>query len=517
MKRREWLIGSAAALASAPFLSSDVWADAAPLSPRFDYAWLKGQARAMAAKPYDATSQTPAPASLTALNWDEYQSIKFRPDHALWANDKLPFRVQFFHLGLNYGKAVRIHEVVDGTAREISYDPAAFDLSRLKNVGPLPKNLGFAGFRINFHTDFVRDVAAFLGASYFRAVGGELQYGLSARGLAIDCGMQRPEEIPGFHRVLDRTAETRFRCVDGVCAARFTERCRRVPLRYPARRDIDDAHRCRTVSARRNRTSRHRADDEHVLCRAKTIIASPTIGARRFTIRTGWRCSTATANGSGVRSRIRRRRASIRISTKIRTVSDCCNATGTSIITRTTARSTTCVRVCGSSRCPASAKAACSCSNFPRTTKRTTTSRPSGIPRRSRNADKNCCTRIGCTGDRRCRRIRRLPTQQMTWTGIGGMVGWKHDYFSWRFVVDFAGGDLASLPHDAKVEPIVTASSGTLELLSARPLASIRGYRAMFDVRPADDRPVDLRLFLRSDGRALTETWTYQWTPPRKP
>ena len=34
MKRREWLIGSAAALASAPFLSSDVWADAAPLSPR---------------------------------------------------------------------------------------------------------------------------------------------------------------------------------------------------------------------------------------------------------------------------------------------------------------------------------------------------------------------------------------------------------------------------------------------------------------------------------------------------
>jgi glucans biosynthesis protein len=39
----------------------------------------------------------------------------------------------------------------------------------------------------------------------------------------------------------------------------------------------------------------------------------------------------------------------------------------------------------------------------------------------------------------------------------------------------------------------------------------------MFDVKPVDDRPVDLRLFFRNDGRALTETWTYQWTPPRKP
>ena len=48
-----------------------------------------------------------------------------------------------------------------------------------------------AGFRVHFHTDLERDIVAFLGASYFRAVGGEMQYGLSARGLAIDCGMDR--------------------------------------------------------------------------------------------------------------------------------------------------------------------------------------------------------------------------------------------------------------------------------------------------------------------------------------
>jgi glucans biosynthesis protein len=38
----------------------------------------------------------------------------------------------------------------------------------------------------------------------------------------------------------------------------------------------------------------------------------------------------------------------------------------------------------------------------------------------------------------------------------------------------------------------------------------------MFDLRPADNsaEPVDLRLYLRVDGRPLTETWIYQWTPP---
>ena len=41
-------------------------------------------------------------------------------------------------------------------------------------------------------------MVAFLGASYFRAVGGEMQYGLSARGLAIDTGLARPEEFPSF-------------------------------------------------------------------------------------------------------------------------------------------------------------------------------------------------------------------------------------------------------------------------------------------------------------------------------
>jgi glucans biosynthesis protein len=103
-----------------------------------------------------------------------------------------------------------------------------------------------------------------------------------------------------------------------------------------------------------------------------------------------------------------------------------------------------------------------------------------------------------------------------TRTGIGGIVGQKKKYFSWRFVVDFAGGNLAKLGDKAKVEPVIDVSRGEIELVSARPLESISGYRAMFDLKPNDDgmTPVDLRLYLRADGKPLTETWLYQWTPP---
>ena len=103
-----------------------------------------------------------------------------------------------------------------------------------------------------------------------------------------------------------------------------------------------------------------------------------------------------------------------------------------------------------------------------------------------------------------------------TRTGIGGVVGQKRKYFSWRFAVDFIGGELATLPRDAKVEPVITASRGNIEITSARPQKEIKGYRAMFDLRPTDSNPepIDLRVYLRLNGQPLSETWLYQWTPP---
>jgi len=103
-----------------------------------------------------------------------------------------------------------------------------------------------------------------------------------------------------------------------------------------------------------------------------------------------------------------------------------------------------------------------------------------------------------------------------TRTGLGGIIGKKRNYFSWRFAVDFAGGELASLIDKGEVEAVVQASRGKLEIVSARPLREINGYRAMFDLVPGDDSTaqIDIRLFLRSGGKTLTETWLYQYSPP---
>jgi glucans biosynthesis protein len=110
-----------------------------------------------------------------------------------------------------------------------------------------------------------------------------------------------------------------------------------------------------------------------------------------------------------------------------------------------------------------------------------------------------------------------LANVAATRTGLGGVVGKPRTYFSWRFVVDFAGENLRQLGRNAKLKTVITASRGDIELTSVRPLDSLKGYRAMFDLKPdANKAPIDLRLYIADEkGRALSETWLYQWTPPK--
>jgi glucans biosynthesis protein len=109
-----------------------------------------------------------------------------------------------------------------------------------------------------------------------------------------------------------------------------------------------------------------------------------------------------------------------------------------------------------------------------------------------------------------------LATTGATRTGIGGVVGQKRTHFSWRFVIDFFGGDLPMLTDADHVIPVISASRGRIELTSARPLHPLNGWRAMFDLAPTDasTEPIDLKLYLALDGQPLTENWFYQYTPP---
>ena len=81
---------------------------AAPGKPEpFDYAKLKGQARQLSTQAYKQRPDALPPA-IAALNWDRWQSIRFRNEESLWADDHLRYQVRFFHLGFTSKKPVRV-------------------------------------------------------------------------------------------------------------------------------------------------------------------------------------------------------------------------------------------------------------------------------------------------------------------------------------------------------------------------------------------------------------------------
>ena len=84
-----------------------------------------------------------------------------------------------------------------GFAQEVLYRPDFFTYGKSSFAKSLSADAGFAGFRV-LTAQGEADWLSFLGASYFRSTGETLQYGLSARGLAIDVAMPAPEEFPHF-------------------------------------------------------------------------------------------------------------------------------------------------------------------------------------------------------------------------------------------------------------------------------------------------------------------------------
>nr|WP_269079076.1 glucan biosynthesis protein [Marinobacter similis] len=109
-------------------------------SKPFSYEWLKGHARHLAAQDF-RSKKGELPQSLKDLSWDDYQAIRFRPEHALWSDAALPYQIQLFHLGLYFQTPVKIHEVVDGQATELAYDPEYFEYEGEQPLGELPSNL----------------------------------------------------------------------------------------------------------------------------------------------------------------------------------------------------------------------------------------------------------------------------------------------------------------------------------------------------------------------------------------
>lgn len=174
-------------------------------APRpFDFLDLQEMAKRLRSRPYKAPV-SPAAAVLDRIDYVEHGDIRHSHDKALFKDTEFP--VTYFPLGQLFRKPVRLFSLVEGMASEIPY---AKDLFQQPSGGPgndLPDDAGFAGFRIHDRENrgggAWGDWAAFLGASYFRSAGDDRQYGISARGIAVNTADPLPpheEEFPDFTR-----------------------------------------------------------------------------------------------------------------------------------------------------------------------------------------------------------------------------------------------------------------------------------------------------------------------------
>jgi len=481
----------------------------------FDYARLKGLARALAAQPYKAPSDK-LPAAIARLDWDHWEAIRFREERSLWAGEGLRYQIRFAHLGYRVTRPVRMYVVESGGAQELAYDPAMWDYSRAGlNPAELPATLGFGGFRIFHDTDWVRDCAVFQGASYFRAVTGDKQFGMSHRGLAIGTGLPQPEEFPDFiafylerpqrnsgeltiYALLDSPSVTgAYRFIVTVADTLLMD----IDAALYPRREIERIGIAPGTSMffvgknQRNisedwRPEIHDSDGLEILTGVGEWIWRPLVNPNAVRVNT---FLDSGPHGFGLMQRERdftayqddwafyEKRPSVWVAPKSNW------GKGAVMLVEIPTRDETMDNVVAFWN-------------------------PAEKPQAGQELLFGYRLYWCRYNPVRCRLAQVVATRQ----GIGGIVGQKRPYFSWRFVVDFAGGDFSLLGSNPQIVPVVSSTRGQVEISSARPLHAISGWRAMFDLKPTDEstEPINLRLFLALNGQPLTETWLYQYTPP---
>jgi glucans biosynthesis protein len=166
------------------------------LAAAFSFDDVAHEAATLARAPYQSAAA--ADPRLANLSYDDYRDIRFRPERARWRDSGL-FQLHFFPLGRSHARPLRLYELQGGTPSVLQVPASDFQVGSVaRGVQPLP---GAAGWRLSYplnHPGQPDELVVFLGASYFRALGANQAYGLSARGLAVDTAGGQGEEFPAF-------------------------------------------------------------------------------------------------------------------------------------------------------------------------------------------------------------------------------------------------------------------------------------------------------------------------------
>lgn len=449
---------------------------------------------------------------LEKIDYDQHNKIRFRLDRALAVNGGRA-RVALFHPGALFPLPVSINLVEGDTSRELSYRADYFDMPDDSPARQLPEDIGFAGFRV-MGADTERDWLAFLGYAYLRSSGELDQFGQSARALAIDVAMPTPEEFPrftDFYFAPSKDGDLTIYCsldsprVTGALRmdmARDGKVVMDIAARYFARADIQrfgiapltsmfwfsEANRERGLDWR---PEVHDTDGLSIWTGAGERLWRPLNNPDRVITSS---FSDENPKGFGLLQRDRdfenyeddgvfyEKRPSVWVEPK----GEWGRGQVQLVEIPTDDEIHDNIVAYWLSEKPVRKGDAISLDY--RLTWAKDEPHPSDV-------GKVIATRIG----------------------RGGIPGQPRPQGVFKIVVDFAGGPISNLAKQGEpVEAIVNASSGTISNVSCYANKAEDSWRALFDLTPSNGNPCELRLFLKKNGKPLTETWLYQFLPPRR-
>ena len=480
------------------------------------FARIIKKAHDLAAQPYQPPHRQ-LPDALTQLTYDQYRDIRFRPERALWQGQAL-FAVQLFHLGFLYHEPVTIHIVADGEVKPLTFDPQLFDYGDNADFADHLQHVsGFAGFRIHYPLNeptYKDELIAFLGASYFRMLGRGQNYGISARGLAIDTGLPTGEEFPRFrefwlvkpeprattmtlYALLDSKSATgayRMELIPGQNTAL------EVQSRVFARSDIEKLGVApltsmflhgenRVTFADDYRPEVHDSDGLLMHSSGGEWIWRPLSNPNELRI-TGLR--DENMRGFGLAQRDRNFDHYLDLETRFETHPSLW------VTPRSGDWGTGAVQLV---EIPTGEEINDNIVAFWAPDKPLKAGDQRTYNYRIETFDSKLATQS----------LARVKRTRNGWGAIPGAPQ-KPPRSQRQFIVDFVGRELPSTATQP-VQAVLTNSSGQIIHNTVQPLPSGHGWRVAFKLNPAGERPADMRLYLTLHGQRLSETWNYVWYP----
>jgi glucans biosynthesis protein len=408
---------------------------------------------------------------------------------------------------------VTVNIIDAGEVVPVEFSTNLFDYGKKAVPEQIPQDLGFAGLRLLYpinRDDHFDEVVAFLGASYFRAVAQDLNYGITTRGLAIDTGLSTREEFPLFREFWiekpepDAVEITLYALLDSPSvtgAFRFV-----IKPGFETTMDVKNHLFFRQSVAKLGvapltsmfmfgeLTERFTDDFRPEVHDTDGLIIQTGTGERIWRPLTnplGLRISTFQVENPRMFGLLQRDRVfghyedldahfHNRPSAQVEPIGDW-------------------------------GKGRVELVEIPSTSERYDNIVAYWTPERQVEA-----------GDEMefeyLLRYARDPEARLTGgrtlaTRVGGAGTEVLDSSRRKFVVDFVGETLAGLPPEKPVTATVTTSSGSLSPPVVQYNPETKGRRLTFELTPERGRSAELRAFLYAEPDVLSETWSFEWLP----